>query len=225
MESGRGRGNDASTGADKKSGTRTIFDFSLSTASNSSVSRWPADHYHLQCEFALPGVKKWSLFANLGTASPTVPSSQNDDDDPFGNFDNVPLFMKSLPKELGGTADLKPLKEGETNPANTLAALQALAYEGDPSGTHTASPPRNASDKSAQQLSVSPAEIAEGFRQQGNDLFKRKKFRDAIGFYSRALDEVGKDLSIEERRGLWGNRAAANLELGAFNGRVLSGRS
>ncbi|POY74658.1 hypothetical protein BMF94_2420 [Rhodotorula taiwanensis] len=123
---------------------------------------------------------------------PTVPSSQNDDDDPFGNFDNVPLFMKSLPKELGGTADLKPLKEGETNPANTLAALQALAYEGDPS------------------------EIAEGFRQQGNDLFKRKKFRDAIGFYSRALDEVGKDLSIEERRGLWGNRAAANLELGNY---------
>jgi hypothetical protein len=63
-----------------------------------------------------------------------------------------------------------------------------------------------------------PAEIAEGFREQGNALFKQRKFRDAIGFYTRALDEVGKDLSIEERRALWGNRSAANLELGAWRG-------
>ncbi|GAA5983474.1 hypothetical protein JCM10908_000300 [Rhodotorula pacifica] len=119
-------------------------------------------------------------------------SNDNHDDDPFGNFDNVPLFMKSLPKELGGTADVKELKPGETNPSDTLAALQALAYDGDPS------------------------EIAEGFREQGNALFKQRKFRDAVGFYTRALDEVGKDLSIEERRALWGNRAAANLELGNY---------
>jgi hypothetical protein len=65
-------------------------------------------------------------------------------------------------------------------------------------------------------FSFAPSEIAEGFRQQGNDLFKARKFRDAIGFYTRALDEVGKDLDIEERRTLWGNRAAANLELSAF---------
>ncbi|KWU46977.1 hypothetical protein RHOSPDRAFT_31109 [Rhodotorula sp. JG-1b] len=129
---------------------------------------------------------------------PPVPSNASttthtdDNRDPFGNFDNVPLFMKSLPKELGGTADLKESKPGETNPSDTLAALQALAYEGDPS------------------------EIAEGFREQGNALFKQRKFRDAIGFYTRALDEVGKDLSIEERRALWGNRSAANLELGNY---------
>lgn len=63
-----------------------------------------------------------------------------------------------------------------------------------------------------------PAEIAEGFREQGNALFKQRKFRDAIGFYTCALDEVGKDLSIEERRALWGNRSAANLELGMWCG-------
>ncbi|GAA5840273.1 hypothetical protein JCM9279_002332 [Rhodotorula babjevae] len=111
-------------------------------------------------------------------------------DDILAGFDAVPLFMKSLPEELGGTAKQRDTKEGETNPSDTLAALQALAYDGDPS------------------------EIAENFRNQGNDLFKRRKFRDAIGFYTRALDEVGKDLSIEERRTLWSNRAAANLELG-----------
>lgn len=60
------------------------------------------------------------------------------------------------------------------------------------------------------------AEIAENFRTQGNDLFKRRKFRDAIGFYTRALDEVGRELPVEERRTLRCNRAAANLELCAF---------
>ncbi|TNY17387.1 hypothetical protein DMC30DRAFT_419840 [Rhodotorula diobovata] len=113
-------------------------------------------------------------------------------DDVLASFDAVPLFMQSLPEELGGTTKQRGIKPGETNPSDTLAALQALAYDGDPS------------------------EIAENFRTQGNDLFKRRKFRDAIGFYSRALDEVGKDLPIEERRTLWSNRAAANLELGNY---------
>ncbi|GAA5820199.1 hypothetical protein JCM11251_005522 [Rhodosporidiobolus azoricus] len=118
-----------------------------------------------------------------------------DGSDPFASFDAVPLFMKSLPVELGGTTEVKgsdELKPTESNPSDTLAALQALAYEGD------------------------PAEIAEGFREQGNTLFKQRKFRDAVGFYTRALDEVGKELDVEARRTLWGNRAAANLELGNY---------
>lgn len=57
-------------------------------------------------------------------------------------------------------------------------------------------------------------EIAEGFRTQGNDLFKKRKFRDAMGFYTRAIEEVGKELPIAERRTLYSNRAACNLELG-----------
>lgn len=57
----------------------------------------------------------------------------------LANFDQVPLFMKSLPSELGGTTQTRPTNEGETDPSNTLAALQALAYEGDPSGTLTLS--------------------------------------------------------------------------------------
>ncbi|GAA5940812.1 uncharacterized protein JCM15063_000887 [Sporobolomyces koalae] len=123
-------------------------------------------------------------------------SAFNDDaspEDKLAGFDAVPLFMKSLPSELGGTAaGTSTVKEGQTNPSDTLAALQALAYEGDPS------------------------EIAQGFREQGNDLFKQRKFRDAIGFYSRAIDEVGPQLSIEERRALYSNRAACNLELSNF---------
>ncbi|GAA5916552.1 HSP70/90 family co-chaperone CNS1 [Sporobolomyces salmoneus] len=118
-------------------------------------------------------------------------------EDKLAAFDAVPLFMKSLPSELGGTSDFSasssiPPREGETNPSDTLAALQALAYEGDPS------------------------EIAQGFREQGNELFKQRKFRDAMGFYARAIEEVGKELSIRERRTLFSNRAACNLELANY---------
>jgi tetratricopeptide (TPR) repeat protein len=114
--------------------------------------------------------------------------------DKLALFDSVPLFMKSLPSELGGTESQQEfkLKQGDTNPSDTLAALQALTYEGDPS------------------------EIAQGFKEQGNDLFKRKKFRDALGFYNRALQEVGKELSIRERRTLYSNASACNLELKNF---------
>ncbi|BGP40290.1 HSP70/90 co-chaperone [Rhodotorula kratochvilovae] len=125
-------------------------------------------------------------------ADPPAAPTPTDAADVLASFDAVPLFMQSLPESLGGTVKPRELKPGETDPSNTLAALQALAYDGDPS------------------------EIAENFRTQGNDLFKRRKFRDAVGFYTRALDEVGKDLPIEERRTLWSNRAAANLELSNF---------
>lgn len=49
---------------------------------------------------------------------------------------------------------------------------------------------------------------------QANELFAARKYRDAVGFYTRAIEECGKDLEMEERRVLWSNRAAANLELG-----------
>jgi len=55
-------------------------------------------------------------------------------------------------------------KEGdEENPQ--IEALRALAYDGEPD------------------------EIAENFKAQGNDCFKTKKFKDAIQFYTQALDQ------------------------------------
>lgn len=122
--------------------------------------------------------------------------------------------MKSLPSELGGTTQSRPVNEGETDPSNTLAALQALAYEGDPSGTFTLSSLLLARETHRERRDEMNTEIAEGFRTQGNDLFKKRKFRDAVGFYTRAIEEVGKELPIAERRTLYSNRAACNLELG-----------
>ena len=132
----------------------------------------------------------------------------------LANFDQVPLFMKSLPSELGGTTHKRELSKGETDPSDTLAALQALAYEGDPSGIHLSYALSNSSKEADRKSVSSCTEIAEGFKTQGNDLFKKRKFRDAMGFYTRAIDEVGKELPIAERRTLYSNRAACNLELG-----------
>lgn len=58
------------------------------------------------------------------------------------------------------------------------------------------------------------AEVAAGFKAQANELFAARKFRDALGFYTQAIVECGKELPVEELRVLWCNRAATNLELG-----------
>lgn len=71
---------------------------------------------------------------------------------------------------------------------DALEALKALAYEGEPS------------------------EVAENFRQQGNDCYRARKWRDAVEFYSKGI-AVGSGVDdIEEA--CYVNRAAANLELG-----------
>ncbi|KAJ3857162.1 40S ribosomal protein S7 [Lentinula lateritia] len=77
----------------------------------------------------------------------------------------------------------------DDNPAenSTLAALQSLAHEG-------------TSD-----------EIAENFKEQGNDYFKGKRYRDAIGFYTQGIDAKPDNSSLLEA--LLCNRAACNLAL------------
>lgn len=121
--------------------------------------------------------------------------------------------MKSLPVEQGGQPT-----EGAGEESHALEALQALMYDGEPSGA-----PCLLRVASGDTLTVPclprHAEIAADLKEQGNSLFAARKFRDAIGFYTRALDEVGKDIGVEDRRVLWSNRAAANLELGAHDSR------
>ncbi|CDS12173.1 hypothetical protein LRAMOSA04368 [Lichtheimia ramosa] len=79
---------------------------------------------------------------------------------------------------------------------DTLEALQSLVYDGP------------------------PEEIAENFKNQGNECFKegKMKYKDAIDYYTRALDIDCKDQKINEA--CLANRAAVNLELGNY-GRVL----
>ncbi|KAK6525529.1 hypothetical protein TWF281_010591 [Arthrobotrys megalospora] len=81
-------------------------------------------------------------------------------------------------------SSLDDVPEG-TNDA--IEALKALAYEGE------------------------PHEIAENFRQQGNESYRSKYWKDAIEYYTKAL-AVG--CSVDEIDGAcYVNRAACNLEL------------
>ena len=106
--------------------------------------------------------------------------------------------------------------EGENS---ELEALRALQYEG------------------------TPAEIAQGFKEQGNEVVKMKRWKDGKEYYSKGLavlaqrekirslkspDEAGEKLSIAEGEAEIGkqkeleeacyiNRALCNLELGKFS--------
>ncbi|KAJ8481730.1 hypothetical protein ONZ51_g5828 [Trametes cubensis] len=68
-----------------------------------------------------------------------------------------------------------------------ISALQSLAYEG------------------------TPDEIAQNFKEQGNDYFKGKRYREALGFYTQGVDAKPTDNTTLEA--LLCNRAACNLEL------------
>ncbi|KAF8803757.1 40S ribosomal protein S7 [Phlegmacium glaucopus] len=84
---------------------------------------------------------------------------------------------------------MKSLPEGD-NQDSSLSALQSLIYEG------------------------TPDEIAQNFKEEGNDYFKGKRFREALGFYTQALDAKPTDPVILEA--ILCNRAACNLELGNY---------
>ncbi|KAI0052603.1 40S ribosomal protein S7 [Auriscalpium vulgare] len=68
-----------------------------------------------------------------------------------------------------------------------LSALQSLAHDG------------------------TPDEIAQNFKEQGNDYFKGRRHREALGFYTQGVDAKPTDPTLLEA--LLCNRAACNLEL------------
>ncbi|CAO3651895.1 unnamed protein product [Mucor hiemalis] len=80
---------------------------------------------------------------------------------------------------------------------DTLTALQSLVFDG------------------------TPEEVAQNFREQGNDCFRagKAKYKDAITYYTKAIDTECSDNAIIEA--CLANRAACNLELKNY-GRVLT---
>ncbi|TCD64335.1 40S ribosomal protein [Steccherinum ochraceum] len=81
---------------------------------------------------------------------------------------------------------MKSLPEDSANDV-TMNALQSLVFEG------------------------TPDEIAQNFKEQGNDYFKGKRHREALGFYTQGIDANPEDQKLLEA--LLCNRAACNLEL------------
>ena len=54
-------------------------------------------------------------------------------------------------------------------------------------------------------------EIAQNFKEQGNEYFRGKRYREALGFYTQGVDAKPDDAQLREALLL--NRAACNLEL------------
>ncbi|KAG5735686.1 Tetratricopeptide repeat protein 4 like protein [Termitomyces sp. T112] len=75
----------------------------------------------------------------------------------------------------------------EDSEDSTLAALQSLVHDG------------------------TPDEVALNFKEQGNEYFKGKRYREALGFYTQGIDAKPTDAILHEA--LLCNRAACNLEL------------
>lgn len=110
-------------------------------------------------------------------------------------MENVPVGPRELTKEeldakLASLDNIplfmKSLPEEESeNPM--IAALQDLAYEG------------------------TPDEVATNFKEQGNEYFKGKRYREAAGFYKQGIDVKPTDAKI--LIALLNNMAACNLEL------------
>ncbi|KAG9317184.1 40S ribosomal protein S7 [Chiua virens] len=114
-------------------------------------------------------------------------------DESLASLESLPLFMKSLPSDSEGTDDV------------ALQALQSLAYDGSPDG---------ASTLSLIMSLTSSQENAQNFKEQGNDYFKGKRYREAIGFYTQGVDAKPTDPALLEA--LYCNRAACNLELNNY---------
>ncbi|KIK65624.1 hypothetical protein GYMLUDRAFT_240129 [Collybiopsis luxurians FD-317 M1] len=82
---------------------------------------------------------------------------------------------------------MKSLPDEDPADNATLAALQNLAHEG------------------------TPDEVAENFKEQGNEYFKGKRYREALRFYTQGVDAKPDTFTLLEA--LLCNRAACNLEL------------
>lgn len=117
---------------------------------------------------------------------------------PNSNMAALPQQPEKNLDKLLAEMDMVPLfmknLPAEASEDPTLAALQSLAHDG------------------------TPDEIAENFKNQGNEYFKGKRYREALGFYTQGLDAAPTEPKVLEA--LLNNRAACNLELENY-GQVL----
>jgi hypothetical protein len=103
----------------------------------------------------------------------------------LAELNSVPrdVFLKQMESHPLFMHSLPTDSSGSTE----FEALQALAYEG------------------------TPGEIALNFREQGNEAYREKRYRDALEFYSKGLAAKSGEWDVEGV--LYLNRAAVNLEL------------
>jgi len=130
------------------------------------------------------------MTANSGSEQGDLPSTTPALPPGLAELNSVPRaeFLKDMQRHPLFMQSLDPNDAAENV---ELEALKALAYEG------------------------TPLEIAQNFKEQGNEAYLEKRFRDALEFYSKGIAAKSGDLTLD--RLLLLNRAAVNLELGKLS--------
>lgn len=101
------------------------------------------------------------------------------------NLENTLKSWESVPLFMKG---MPTEGDGETDESQAaIEAIQSLAFDG------------------------TPDEVAASFKAQANDYFVAKRYREALGFYTQAIDAAPSDTKLLET--LHANRAACHLEL------------
>ncbi|PWW74776.1 TPR-like protein [Tuber magnatum] len=108
-------------------------------------------------------------------------------------------FLKAMNKMPLFMTELDESNEDGTGENLELEALKALAHEGE------------------------PREVAQNFRNQGNDCYRSRAWSDAVEYYTKALAVKCGVVEIEEA--CYVNRAAANLELKNFRRVITDSKS
>ena len=90
------------------------------------------------------------------------------------------------------------MRDLPTEENTALEALQTLAYDGPPD------------------------EVAENFKNQGNEYFRAKRYKEALGFYQQGIQAESEDAKLKET--LYLNCAACHLELHNFGSALHAAR-
>ena len=90
------------------------------------------------------------------------------------------------------------MRDLPTEENTALEALQTLAYDGPPD------------------------EVAENFKNQGNEYFRAKRYKEALGFYQQGIQAESEDAKLKET--LYLNSAACHLELHNFGSALHAAR-
>lgn len=128
--------------------------------------------------------------SSSATARASLPKPPPQPNDKPRDLDSTLASWDNVPLFMHNLPTSSSTQKQDETSATALEALQSLAFDG------------------------SPDEIAGQFKSQANEYFKSKRYREALGFYTQAIEAALGDKGLLET--LYANRAACQLELGNF---------
>ena len=140
-----------------------------------------------------------TMIKNAADAHYSKPTSTTPALPPGAASTSIDDFLHQLNKMPLFMTELDETGADDNSPNDALDAIKALQYEG------------------------SDLDVAKNFKNQGNDCFKAKGYKEARVYYSKGLAVSFEDKELKES--LLGNRAQCNLLLGNYGKAIVDCRS